>query len=106
MTIYYKTLEKKVSQGKITLGLIMIFSIIALGIIYLVETNSTIAATYQSNIFQKTLQQKQEANQELSLKLVRVQSLPYLRGMFNNLSMISVDKTEYLKSGDNQVAVK
>lgn len=104
MTIYYKKSEKKANQGRVILGAVILCLIFILGIVYLVETNTTIAATYQLMSRQKALQNKQEANQELGLELVRVQSLPYLSEIFKGLNMVSIGKSEYLQPYSDQVA--
>ena len=104
MTIYYQKIEKKVSPGKISLGLAVIFSIFVLSIIYLLQTNASIIGTYKLMDGQKALKQKEEANKKLRMELTKLQSLPYLEQAIKDLNMVSIDKVNYLSDSNNQLA--
>ena len=104
MTIYYQKIEKRVSPGKINLGLAIVFSIFILSIIYLLQTNASIIGTYKLMDGQKALKQKEEANKKLRMELTKLQSLPYLEQAIKNLNMVSIDKVNYLSDSDNQLA--
>lgn len=106
MTIYYKGVIKKLDRGKINLGLIIIFAIFLLAMIYLFQTNAIITSNYQLMEYKKTLQQIQTENQKLRVEAVQMQSLPYLEKAIKNLNMVITDRVEYLYDPGVQIAKK
>jgi len=106
MTIYYKTVEKKLNEGRIALGLMVVLTIFLLAIIYLAQINATIAGTYQLGDYQKKLTLIQQENQHLLVALAKEQSLPFLGEKVKNMNMVAVDKIEYLNDLAGQMAVK
>lgn len=98
MTYYkYRNSSFVVQSGKTTLSLAIIFSLVFMSVAYLAQINKIVAKNFELRAMQKTLKEKQEKNQEMTVLLMGSKSLNNLEGVAKNLNLVSVEKIEYLK---------
>lgn len=88
-------------KGKLAVSVAVIFALAVLSVVYLFQVNGLVAKNFQLHNLQKLLQQGQDKNQMLSVSLMQIRSLDNLERAAQNLNLVAIDKTNYLKIAPN-----
>ena len=92
-----KTAFADSEKGSTTFSLAIIFGLFFLSVLYLAEINGVVAKNFELRSIRNSLKEKQDANQQITVSLMRVQSLVNLEGAAKNMNLVTVDKVGYLK---------
>lgn len=105
MRNYYHNIHfKKNQRGKTATSLLVILTCLILGLIYLIQVNSSVTKSYQIREYQRSLQEAQKMSQELQLQAAQWQSLPNLKELIDRLEMVKVEEISYLNISGSEVA--
>lgn len=92
------------SRGRAVLSLLITCSIIFLGIVYVIQTNSLVGSSYQMRQLKEQLADLQMKNQELEITSAQSQSPANLEKLVANLDLVDAQNIIYLDK-DKIVAV-
>lgn len=84
-------------KGGVALSLSIIFGLILLSVFYLVQVNGTVAKNFELRAIQSALEEKQGANQQAMVLLMRARALSNLENAAKDLNLVAVEKVSYLK---------
>jgi len=108
MTTYTRSKKlKKVdhARGIAILSILIVFSMLFLGVLYIIQINSLVSHSYQIRQQKEHLKNLQAENQTLEMEIVQLQSPANLEGLVQSLGMIDVGQVTYLED-DRVMAMK
>ena len=85
------------ARGVAILSILIIFSMLFLGVLYLIQINSLVSYSYQIRQQKEQLRNLEAENQTLEMEIVRLQSPANLEGLVQSLGMIDVGQVIYLE---------
>jgi len=100
MTTYTKSKNfKRVNhaRGLAILSILIIFSMLFLGALYLIQLNSLVSHSYQIRQQKEQLRNLEAENQTLEMEIVQLQSPANLEELVQSLGMIDVGQVTYLE---------
>lgn len=101
-TTYRKrTLGHRVTTGPVTLGVVIIFLIAAMGLMYLVQSNGISTTGYEIRELQTKIDSLKEDNDALRLTAAELKSLKNLEESKNDLDMVSSTQVNYVTGQRN-----
>jgi len=72
--------------------------LLAVIVLNFIQTNKIIENNFKLTLFQKTLKEKQEQNQNLQMSVLQIHSLRGLGEKAKEMNLVSIGKTEYLET--------
>lgn len=102
MTIYTKSKNfKRVNhaRGLAILSILIIFSMLFLGVLYIIQINSLVDYSYQIRQQKEQLRNLQAENQALEMEIVQLQSPANLEELVRSLGMVDAGQAIYLEDG-------
>ncbi len=109
MTSYYAKSKKFAkanhNRGLALLSVLIVFSVVFLGLLYLIQTNSLVGHSYKIREQKEYLRKLESKNHDLEIEIARLQSPINLQEMIESLGLIEVSEIIYL-NGEKTMAVK
>lgn len=84
-------------KGGIAISLAVIFGLFLLSVLYLAQINGIVASNFELRAARAALRERQDANQQSTVSLMRARALSNLENAAKDLELVAVEKVSYLK---------
>ncbi len=96
--IHSKKINKKSHEkGIAVLSFLIILSVVSLGLLYIVQTNSLVDCSYRIREQRSNLKKLDKENQSLEIAINQWQSPGRLKEMVGSLNMVKAEQVSYLE---------
>jgi hypothetical protein len=99
---------QKQKERKYTLKItrkIILFSIILMGLFYLIQTNSLVVGGLKITDFKKQIEEIKKENKQLEIEFLQLQATAKIKQAGEELKMVKVDNLKYLEE-TGEIAAK
>lgn len=101
----FKPKKQKIIKGasKVT-GKIILFSIVLMGLFYLVQTNSLAISGLKITDFKKQIEVLEKDNKQLEIEFLQLQAISKIEQSSEELKMVKANNAKYLKEAEEIAA--
>jgi hypothetical protein len=91
-----RTINRSFGTGPVTLGMIIVFLVAAISVVYLVQSNSIATSGYATKDLETQIEALQKQTLDLQLQVAEAKSLKNLQQNVENLHMVSAGTISYV----------